>query len=247
MRSKNREFNILNMSFLDVICGAMGAFLIVMVILMPYYKKEAQDFFQMIGSLKQELEQTMQSLEETSQNLEETEEELSRALERSRELEQEIQITQNQNLTLQRNIAEVRKRRDTPLLVGLKWPSPYVDLDLYLVQPNGYAVGFACKKRGLTELVFDYLEGGKGAEVVISTKAKPGLWKICVHLYKGASEKIRELKIRASDFSRDLTMINIRGEKTLSKIAELTVTDKGVIKGYRSFNNTSCRIPNPRC
>jgi len=31
----NRELNILNMSFLDVICGAMGAFLIVMVITDP--------------------------------------------------------------------------------------------------------------------------------------------------------------------------------------------------------------------
>ena len=247
MRSKNREFNILNMSFLDVICGAMGAFLIVMVILMPYYKKEAQDFLQLIGNLKQELEETLQSLKETSQNLGETEEELSRALERSRELEQELQIAQNQNLTLQRSVAEVRKRRDSPLLVGLKWPSRFVDLDLYLVQPNGYAVGFSCKKRGLTELVFDYRKGGEGAEVVISTKAEPGLWKICVHLYKGVSETIRELKIRASDFSRDLRMINISGVKTLSKIAELTVTDKGVIKGYRSFNNTSCIIPDPRC
>ena len=33
MRPRNREFNIINMSFLDVICGAMRAFLIIMVIL----------------------------------------------------------------------------------------------------------------------------------------------------------------------------------------------------------------------
>ena len=90
MRARNREFNILNMSFLDVICGAMGAFLIVMVILMPYYKKEAQDFLQSIGNLRQELA-------ETSQRLEETETELDRAEERSRELEQELQKSQSQN------------------------------------------------------------------------------------------------------------------------------------------------------
>ena len=70
MRSKNREFNILNMSFLDVICGAMGAFLIVMVILMPYYKKEAQDFLQLIGNLKQELEETELELAEVRKELE---------------------------------------------------------------------------------------------------------------------------------------------------------------------------------
>ena len=207
MRAKNREFNILNMSFLDVICGAMGAFLIVMVILMPYYKKEAQDFLQSIGNLKQELT-------ETSQRLEETETELDRAEKRIRELEQELQKSQSQNSALQRSVDEVRKRRDTPLLVGLKWASRLVDLDLYLVQPSGHAVGFACKKRGLTELVFDYRKGGEGAEVVISTKARPGRCKICVHLYKGVSETIQELKMRASDFSKDLAVISIRGEKT---------------------------------
>ena len=141
MRARNREFSILNMSFLDVICGAMGAFLIVMVILMPYYKKEAQDFLQSIGNLKQELA-------ESSQRLEETETELDRAEKRIRELEQELQKSQSQNSALQRSVDEVRKRRDTPLLVGLKWPSRLVDLDLYLVQPSGHAVGFACKKNG---------------------------------------------------------------------------------------------------
>ena len=144
---------------------------------------------------------------------------------------------------MQRSVDEVRKRRDTPLLVGLKWPSRLVDLDLYLVQPSGHAVGFARKKRGVTELVFDYRKGGEGAEVVISTKARPGRWKICVHLYKGVSETIQELKIRASDFSKDLSFISIRGKKTLKKIAELTVTETGVIQGFRSFENTSCQIP----
>ena len=236
MRARNREFSILNMSFLDVICGAMGAFLIVMVILMPYYKKEAQDFLQSIGNLKQELA-------ESSQRLEETETELDRAEKRITELEQELQKSQSKNSALQRSVDEVRKRRDTPLLVGLKWPSRLVDLDLYLVQPSGHAVGFACKKRGLTELVFDYRKGGEGAEVVISTKARPGRWKICVHLYKGVSETIQELKIRASDFSKDLSFISIRGKKTCKKIAELTVTETGVIQGFRSFENTSCQIP----
>ena len=254
MRARNREFNILNMSFLDVICGAMGAFLIVMVILMPYYKKEAQDFLQSIGNLKQELAESSQRLEETETELDraekrirETETELDRAEKRIRELEQELQKSQSQNSALQRSVDEVRKRRDTPLLVGLKWASRLVDLDLYLVQPSGHAVGFACKKRGLTELVFDYRKGGEGAEVVISTKARPGRWKICVHLYKGVSETIQELKIRASDFSKDLSFISIRGEKTWKKIAELTVTETGVIQGFRSFENTSCQIPYIRC
>jgi uncharacterized protein YfaP (DUF2135 family) len=88
-----------------------------------------------------------------------------------------------------------------------------VDLDLYLVQPSGHAVGFACKKRDLTGLIFDYTKGGEGSEVDISTKARPGRWKICVHLYKGVRETIQELKMRASDFSKDLAVISIREKK----------------------------------
>ena len=80
MRARNREFNILNMSFLDVICGAMGAFLIVMVILMPYYKKEAQDFLQSIGNLKQELAETTQRLEETELELAKVRRELNQQI-----------------------------------------------------------------------------------------------------------------------------------------------------------------------
>ena len=80
MRARNREFSILNMSFLDVICGAMGAFLIVMVILMPYYKKEAQDFLQSIGNLKQELAETTQRLEETELELAEVRRELNQQI-----------------------------------------------------------------------------------------------------------------------------------------------------------------------
>ena len=93
MRPRNREFNILNMSFLDVICGAMGAFLIIMVILMPYYKQEKKDFVQSIGKLRQELAKS-------SQRLEETETKLGRAEEKSRELEQEHQKAKSQNQEL---------------------------------------------------------------------------------------------------------------------------------------------------
>jgi uncharacterized membrane protein YgaE (UPF0421/DUF939 family) len=44
MKPRNREINIFNLSMLDVISGAMGAFLIIMVILLPYYKKETIDY-----------------------------------------------------------------------------------------------------------------------------------------------------------------------------------------------------------
>src|SRR3981081_391326 len=38
MRARRREINIFNMSLLDILCGALGAFCFMMLVLLPYYK-----------------------------------------------------------------------------------------------------------------------------------------------------------------------------------------------------------------
>jgi hypothetical protein len=38
MRARSREINIFNMSLLDILCGALGAFCFMMLVLLPYYK-----------------------------------------------------------------------------------------------------------------------------------------------------------------------------------------------------------------
>src|SRR6186713_3116929 len=42
MKARNREINIFNMSLLDILCGALGAFCFMMLVLFPYYKPKAQ-------------------------------------------------------------------------------------------------------------------------------------------------------------------------------------------------------------
>ncbi len=42
MKPRNREINIFNMSLLDVLCGALGAFCFMMLVLFPYYKPAQQ-------------------------------------------------------------------------------------------------------------------------------------------------------------------------------------------------------------
>ncbi len=366
MRTKQRELNIFNLSFLDVIAGAMGAFLIVMVVLIPYYKKdivtlkkdfnkveierdqaleelntartradaaearldelefrlaeaeielqtlretkpqlakaleEIESLQQQLSKFQQELEQTRQQLKHVEQEreeanarvqetearieqfesqlfqarklLEQIEQERDEAIAKAEmvearneqlethlgqmqesiedskhrrdELERELVNKQRENASLKQTIEEERKRRDTPLLVGMKWPQKDVDLDLYLIQPSGGTVGYKCAKQGNTELVFDYTQGGAGAEVVMSSRAMPGRWSICVELYSGVRETIQEIIIRASDFSEDLSGIIISGQKQKSKIAEMTITDSGVVTNFRQFSNAFCpQIP----
>lgn len=40
MKPRNREINIFNMSLLDILCGALGAFCFLMLVLFPYYNTD---------------------------------------------------------------------------------------------------------------------------------------------------------------------------------------------------------------
>jgi hypothetical protein len=63
MRKRNREINIFNLSMLDVISGAMAAFLIIMIVLLPYYRKEHIDYQAMIDELRSQLVASIQRAE----------------------------------------------------------------------------------------------------------------------------------------------------------------------------------------
>ena len=52
MRKRNREINVFNLSMLDVISSAMAAFLIIMVVLLPYYDRMPMEY---VAELKEKL------------------------------------------------------------------------------------------------------------------------------------------------------------------------------------------------
>ena len=61
---RSREINIFNLSMLDVIAGAMGAFLIVMVVLLPSYRKQsAPQSPADIAALQEQLQSAQMELE----------------------------------------------------------------------------------------------------------------------------------------------------------------------------------------
>jgi hypothetical protein len=68
MKPRNREINIFNMSLLDILCGALGAFCFMMLTLFPYYTKAKQQqggaSAGEVGSLQQQLEQAKKRIEE---------------------------------------------------------------------------------------------------------------------------------------------------------------------------------------
>ena len=88
MKPRNREINIFNISMLDVISGALGAFLIIMIVLFPYYKKESIDYQRDIQELRKQVQAANQKTKEAELHSQEIEKQLQEARQKIQEAQQ---------------------------------------------------------------------------------------------------------------------------------------------------------------
>jgi hypothetical protein len=178
MKRRNRDINIFNLSMLDVICGAMGAFLIIMVILLPYYKKESIDY-------QKELKQA-RSAEDAARQAAQSAQAAQRAAEES------LRATEKSMRTAQAEAQQNRQRADaatqqlakTFLLVHIQWDTKFQDVDLHVVDPSGAEFSYEHKtypgKPG--ELSVDS-QFGPGNEVWSNPSAAVGDYRVYANLY----------------------------------------------------------------
>jgi hypothetical protein len=69
MKAGNREVNIFNMSLLDILCGALGAFCFLMLALFPYYSPKgltAKEASEQAEQLQKEIEELKRRLENST-------------------------------------------------------------------------------------------------------------------------------------------------------------------------------------
>ena len=202
MRRRNRDITIFSLSMLDVFCGALGAFLIVMILLLPYYKKESIDFSRENEQLRQEmaamsaelaqLQQQVQELQAQlaeaqaqAQNTEELQQQLVEAEQRSQEAEQRAQeAEQRAQESEQRAQRAEALLNQTFLLVYVRWETQNQDVDLHVIDPSGaefyYEQQVIPGRPG--ELAEDS-QHGPGNEVWEVTQAPPGEYQIYLKLY----------------------------------------------------------------
>jgi len=120
MRIPNREINIFNMSMLDVICGALGAFLIVTVVLFPSYQNKASVIVEEVGKTKEQNERLRQEIEKAK---------------RARKVPPRTQQMMRDNEKLQQELVALKESqaakppspgttKNPPLLVWIAWTRP---------------------------------------------------------------------------------------------------------------------------
>jgi len=186
MKKKNREINIFSISALDLFASAMGAFLLIAVMALPYYLKIDKDIIEQKNKLEKELKQTIQKLSKC---------------------EQVIAQQQQQNLKVQKELSK------TFCAINMNWESSKIqDVDMYVVDPSGRSYAFDNRRYSGSDAMFtvDSKMVKNGAEVWITSELQPGEYKIYYLYYSGSGPLDVNGRVFTKSFTRDLPTKRMR-------------------------------------
>ncbi|MBF0376729.1 MAG: hypothetical protein HQK72_04535 [Desulfamplus sp.] len=236
MKPRNREINIFNLSMLDVISGALGAFLIIMIVLFPYYKKESIDYQRQVEQLTQQLQQAQQQAAQVEQLQEENRQakadaeslrqELETIRQNSGEANQQLETAREENQQLRQQLQSAQQQlAKTFLMIYISWETKSQDIDLHLIDPTGAEFYFDQRthigRAGFLSVDTVY---GPGNEVWEIIDAPPGDYKVYVKLYnKGNNNAWPTVKGRVSSKDGNALLPEIRLDSVNQKVLMATV------------------------
>lgn len=252
MKPRNREINIFNLSMLDVISGAMAAFLIIMVILLPYYKKEKIDYQAIIVRLQQTIAQLQSQRQAAEAQAEAAREQLARAQADAQQQREraEALARQQQSATAQAEAvreqlaqaqAEAQQQREraealarelakTFLVLYVRWDT-HDDVDLHLFDPAGAEFSFRNKViAGRPGELSEDNVNGPGNEVWEIRDAPPGEYQVYVKLY-AVKDRRKPVVVKGRFFHRDgggpFPEVSLTQEKQFERVAVLRIDSEG--------------------
>ncbi len=208
MRRKNREINIFNISIMDVFASALGVFILIAVVLFPYYMKnavavearrqaEAQAQYQARRADEAEAQAQSQArradeaeaqARSQAQRADEAEAQAQSQARRVDEAERKRQEAEADAREQARRADRIRK--ETHLQVALTWAWPKTgnrdieskdDVDLFLVDPAGNL--FDYRNRSHSGAPGTFLVDSMhtpGGEIWSAERANPGIYTVCV-------------------------------------------------------------------
>ena len=232
MKRFNREISVFNMSMLDVITGALGAFLMIMIILLPHYKRdtsellaEIRDQEARIAALESDASAAQLALADAraevteAQNRAEAAEERAEAAAAEREAAEAARAEAERRAdTADAELAEaerrareseaesdrLRERLDKTFLVVLtQWQTDAQDVDMHVVDPSGAHFYFGRNTvDGRRGELSEDQTSGPGIEVWQIEEADPGEYRVYVKLYSRAGNPANP-NVRGRVYFRD--------------------------------------------
>jgi hypothetical protein len=238
VRRRNREINIFNLSMLDVIAGAMAAFLIIMIVLMPYYRKEHIDYQAIVAELQRQLAQAQHQAQAAAARTAAAEEAARAAESAAADAAEQVRAAQaaaaaaNAQAQQQRERAEGLERRlaKTFLVLYVRW-NTRDDIDLHVIDPSGAEFSFQRKTiSGRPGELSEDTINGPGNEVWEIRDAPPGDYRVLVHLY-AVKDCTKPVSIQGRVFHRDdshaFSTVHLRTQGETVPVATIVVDAQG--------------------
>ena len=177
MKFRSREINVFSISALDLFASALGAFILISIVLMPYFLRTDPDE---VARLRKNLAQaqaaeaaTQQRLAQAQAAAAETGERLQQCQRQEASCRQEVEGLRQGAADLQRCRSELEvctaKLAKTFLAIVIQWPTVRHDVDLHIFDASGREY-FWDKKR----------YSGHSGELSVDTTCGPGveIWEI---------------------------------------------------------------------
>jgi len=147
MLAGKREVNIFNMSLMDILCGALGAFCFMTIALFPHYGRPkaaegVQNAQQQIEQMQKQIEQMMQQLQQggggaaqTLQQLQQMQQQLSRMQQQLAQAQAQVQQLEQLLTSAEKKINDLEVRRPVVFQIWQYGERTGQDVDLYVQDP----------------------------------------------------------------------------------------------------------------
>jgi hypothetical protein len=152
MRRPLRNIEIFSMSVLDMFASALGCFIIISVLLFPYYNQE-----RILERTKEEIKTTDAKIEDIRSGIQKSQQ---KDHEQKDELKRLVSVAASLEECRATNAACRRALAKTYLVIAIEWKQR-CDVDLYVTDPQGHKFYYAQKTfpGSEGELSFDMLDG----------------------------------------------------------------------------------------
>ena len=236
MKFRNREINVFSMSALDLFASALGAFILISVVLLPYFLRLNHEELERLRSA---LEQAQAAEAAAQANLEQAQRALMECREREASCQSALASARQGAEGLQSCQAELNaceeKLRKTFLAVVIQWATRDHDVDLHIFDPAGEEFSYENKtipgRPG--ELSADTRKG-PGVEIWEVSVAQPGKYRVNYNFFDNHGNR-RAAVVKGGVYHRDgyhrfrERSLTRQGRANMVLVSEITVNDDGSV------------------
>lgn len=234
-RRGNREINIFSMSALDLFASALGAFILIAIIALPYYLKVEPVLKKLkiaennITQLEIKNQILKNNVKECNENQKKCEGKLQEQQNKNIKLESKLKIAEKKNKGFEEKNKEYQKRLSKAFcVITLKWDTNKIqDIDLHITDYSGDEYWYGKQSYGGSSfLAVDSKNVSRGAEVWVDSNLQPGKYKIeYVYFYGTGGSVPITITVLTNSFTKkiDITTLPTPSKRKKILIANITV------------------------